>query len=107
MQLPVIDTGSGNEEGGGKAHTVDQGPPDQSASVQLRHIEKMAERVGFEPTSHLSATTRFPVVLLRPLGHHSARFVLWVAAPPLSTREWRNETRQAEYESIQQRASDP
>ena len=26
----------------------------------------MAERVGFEPTSRLKPTTRFPVVLLRP-----------------------------------------
>src|SRR5438132_8787663 len=31
----------------------------------------MAEREGFEPATHLSARTRFPVALLRPLGHLS------------------------------------
>ena len=31
-----------------------------------------AERAGFEPATHLSARTRFPVALLRPLGHLSA-----------------------------------
>ena len=30
-----------------------------------------AERAGFEPATHLSARTRFPVALLRPLGHLS------------------------------------
>jgi hypothetical protein len=30
-----------------------------------------AERAGFEPATHLSAGTRFPVALLRPLGHLS------------------------------------
>ena len=30
-----------------------------------------AERAGFEPAKHLSALTRFPVALLRPLGHLS------------------------------------
>ena len=30
-----------------------------------------AEREGFEPSTHLSARTRFPVALLRPLGHLS------------------------------------
>ncbi len=30
-----------------------------------------AERAGFEPARHLSAPTRFPVALLRPLGHLS------------------------------------
>jgi hypothetical protein len=29
------------------------------------------EREGFEPSRHLSAPTRFPVALLRPLGHLS------------------------------------
>ena len=29
------------------------------------------ERAGFEPATHLSARTRFPVALLRPLGHLS------------------------------------
>ncbi len=32
-----------------------------------------AEREGFEPSTHLSARTRFPVALLRPLGHLSGR----------------------------------
>src|SRR6266540_5173228 len=32
-----------------------------------------AERAGFEPATHLSARTRFPVALLRPLGHLSVR----------------------------------
>src|SRR5688572_6476965 len=31
----------------------------------------VAERAGFEPATHLSARTRFPVALLRPLGHLS------------------------------------
>jgi hypothetical protein len=31
----------------------------------------MTEREGFEPSRHLSAPTRFPVALLRPLGHLS------------------------------------
>ena len=30
-----------------------------------------AERAGFEPATDLSARTRFPVALLRPLGHLS------------------------------------
>src|SRR5207248_2566509 len=33
--------------------------------------EERAERAGFEPATHLSARTRFPVALLRPLGHLS------------------------------------
>jgi hypothetical protein len=32
-----------------------------------------AERAGFEPATDLSARTRFPVALLRPLGHLSKR----------------------------------
>ena len=32
-----------------------------------------AERAGFEPATHLAARTRFPVALLRPLGHLSKR----------------------------------
>src|SRR4030067_3381352 len=31
----------------------------------------MAERAGFEPAVHLAAHTRFPSVLLKPLGHLS------------------------------------
>jgi ketosteroid isomerase-like protein len=33
--------------------------------------DKMAERVGFEPTRQLSPPTRFPVAHLKPLGHLS------------------------------------
>ncbi len=33
--------------------------------------EKSAERVGFEPTSHLSAATRFPIAFFQPLRHLS------------------------------------
>jgi hypothetical protein len=32
---------------------------------------RCTERAGFEPATHLSARTRFPVALLRPLGHLS------------------------------------
>ena len=32
---------------------------------------RLTERAGFEPATHLSARTRFPVALLRPLGHLS------------------------------------
>ncbi len=35
------------------------------------NLTLMAEREGFEPSTHLSARTRFPVALLRPLGHLS------------------------------------
>ena len=31
----------------------------------------LTEREGFEPSTHLSAGTRFPVAFLRPLGHLS------------------------------------
>ena len=34
---------------------------------------RKAERAGFEPATHLSARTRFPVALLRQLGHLSER----------------------------------
>src|SRR3954452_23687692 len=38
-----------------------------------------AERAGFEPATDLSARTRFPVALLRPLGHLSAAWQRSVA----------------------------
>jgi hypothetical protein len=39
---------------------------------QVRRVPlREAERAGFEPATHLSARTRFPVALLRPLGHLS------------------------------------
>src|SRR3954454_14130634 len=44
-----------------------------------RETRFKAERAGFEPSTHLSARTRFPVALLRPLGHLSE--ALSVAAP--------------------------
>src|SRR5436190_4868861 len=34
-------------------------------------LRRGAERAGFEPATHLSARTRVPVALLRPLGHLS------------------------------------
>ena len=34
-------------------------------------LQPEAERAGFEPATDLSARTRFPVALLRPLGHLS------------------------------------
>jgi hypothetical protein len=34
-------------------------------------MSNRTEREGFEPSRHLSAPTRFPVALLRPLGHLS------------------------------------
>ena len=54
---------------GSQGHTGDRGrgvehaagPPPAPAT----------ERAGFEPATHLSARTRFPVALLRPLGHLS------------------------------------
>ena len=36
------------------------------------NVALLAERAGFEPATHLAARTRFPVALLRPLGHLSA-----------------------------------
>jgi hypothetical protein len=39
-------------------------------TVRRNRLNK-AERAGFEPATHLSARTRFPVALLRPLGHLS------------------------------------
>ena len=42
----------------------------------------VTEREGFEPSTHLSARTRFPVALLRPLGH--------LSEPEQSTRVVRN-----------------
>src|SRR5262249_22000636 len=36
-------------------------------------VSHQTERAGFEPATHLSARTRFPVALLRPLGHLSTR----------------------------------
>src|SRR5674476_1307458 len=35
----------------------------------------MAERAGFEPAVHLTAHTRFPSVLLKPLGHLSVPLI--------------------------------
>jgi hypothetical protein len=43
----------------------------RSGSFDTRGPEGEAERAGFEPATHLSARTRFPVALLRPLGHLS------------------------------------
>src|SRR5437870_5884240 len=35
---------------------------------------RVTERAGFEPATDLSARTRFPVALLRPLGHLSRKY---------------------------------
>ncbi len=67
------------------ARTKSQGPTRRAmvtAGLERRNPETsrsrgsnltlMAERAGFEPATDLSARTRFPVALLRPLGHLSA-----------------------------------
>ena len=36
-------------------------------------VAQLTERAGFEPATRLSTRTRFPVALLRPLGHLSGR----------------------------------
>ena len=48
---------------------VGQGVSELSAAFSL--AVSVTEREGFEPSTHLSARTRFPVALLRPLGHLS------------------------------------
>src|SRR6476646_9940026 len=40
---------------------------------ETRFPPRVTERAGFEPATHLSARTRFPVALLRPLGHLSVQ----------------------------------
>ena len=50
------------------APPMKQGPP-----LGARGPVSLAERVGFEPTSNLAATTGIPVRRLRPLGHLSGR----------------------------------
>ena len=45
-----------------------------------------AEREGFEPSTHLSARTRFPVALLRPLGHLSVTGAPGCADDPVQLR---------------------
>ena len=49
----------------------------------------LAERAGFEPATHLAARTRFPVALLRPLGHLSASLD---RSPVSASRETRTHT---------------
>jgi hypothetical protein len=46
--------------------------PCASVARERPAAKREAERAGFEPATHLSARTRFPVALLRPLGHLSA-----------------------------------
>ena len=46
--------------------------PDRSAIGQGSNVVLMAEREGFEPSKRGTPLTRFPVALLRPLGHLSA-----------------------------------
>ena len=46
--------------------------PSQHGVRGSRGSPTEAERAGFEPANRLSTVTRFPVALLRPLGHLSA-----------------------------------
>ena len=43
-----------------------------SSAVLEEPTAGMAEREGFEPSARVTPSTRFPTVLLRPLGHLSA-----------------------------------
>src|SRR5437870_1450963 len=61
------------DEPGGQRRTPRSRP--RGSNVAL-----LAERAGFEPATHLSARTRFPVALLRPLGHLSVGRVKSTAA---------------------------
>src|SRR3954454_23491887 len=48
-------------------------PPSPNGESPREAGFRQAEGEGFEPSTHLSARTRFPVALLRPLGHPSER----------------------------------
>jgi hypothetical protein len=56
-----------------KSQDVDTRRRSRSAGGLAAGTAASAEREGFEPSRHLSAPTRFPVALLRPLGHLSER----------------------------------
>src|SRR3954462_15907026 len=63
------------DKGKSRSLTVERVRPGNFTPAPLRMTRKPAteaERAGFEPATHLSARTRFPVALLRPLGHLSA-----------------------------------
>ena len=47
--------------------------PRTSRCASRGSCDGSAERAGFEPATRLSTRTRFPVALLRPLGHLSGR----------------------------------
>src|SRR3954462_11539582 len=62
------------DKGKSRSLTVERVRPGNFTPAPLRMTRKPAteaERAGFEPATHLSARTRFPVALLRPLGHLS------------------------------------
>src|SRR5207248_427534 len=64
--------------------------PQPRARSRLRLAIFQAERAGFEPATHLAARTRFPVALLRPLGHLSGpsqRIVVSFAPGPSAGRK--------------------
>src|SRR4051794_7096478 len=54
-----------------RAQSTTFGPRPTPVLVSEARTCFKAERAGFEPATHLSARTRFPVALLRPLGHLS------------------------------------
>ena len=45
--------------------------PHEASEPAPAGSRRETERAGFEPATHLAARTRFPVALLRPLGHLS------------------------------------
>src|SRR3954454_7554194 len=52
-------------------HPPAQTPPGAERAKARAREPSTTERAGFEPATRLSAGTRFPVALLRPLGHLS------------------------------------
>src|SRR6266851_9457479 len=53
------------------AHTTRSVAKKKGLAGETWFPPRFTERAGFEPATHLSARTRFPVALLRPLGHLS------------------------------------
>ena len=58
-------------ERGGVTHIAPPRPKKGRPVGETWFPPRVTERAGFEPATHLSARTRFPVALLRPLGHLS------------------------------------
>src|SRR3954464_234301 len=102
-----IDEGSVDGEGGIRTLEAGISPPNALAGRRLQplgHFSGRAHRTafperrkpagagfreaegeGFEPSMHLSAHTRFPIALLRPLGHPSG-WHRWIVPAPLAVR---------------------